>query len=88
MSDVRLRDRVRGWFTGAGVRCYVAYYSWRIVRAKHRWRCVRSQGGGVLVTPRPMTQDGALKWFRRVVDAEVIFIDPNIHHIFYRPKVH
>jgi hypothetical protein len=64
------------------------YYAWRNerVRRNHKckWRCYRDGGGGLLITPRAMTQDRAVAWLNRITGGEVFYVDFEHRFIFYR----
>jgi hypothetical protein len=70
-----LLQRIRVWWT-----------LWRVTRQKTIWRCVREGGGGIVITPRRMRRDQAVKWFRESAGghAEIIYVDDINSHIFYR----
>lgn len=53
---------------------------------RHIWRCVRYQGGGVLVTPKAMTLAEATDWLGKCANVEVAHVDTNYGFIFYRPR--
>lgn len=55
-------------------------------RNRRIWRCVRWQGGGSLVSPRPMTQEEVTLWLARHANAEVGHVDTDHGFIFYRPR--
>lgn len=50
------------------------------------WRCVREGGGGVLITPRPMSAERATAWVARVTNGEVMYVHHEYRHIFYRSR--
>lgn len=75
-----LRLRFRIWL----YRRAVAFDQWRDRRRKFTWKCYRDGGGGVLVTPKPMSEERATKWLQRTANAEIIYIDRNYHFLFYR----
>jgi hypothetical protein len=50
------------------------------------WRCVRYQGGGVLVSPRRMSLEEVTQWLAESANVEVAHVDENYGFVFYRPR--
>ena len=53
---------------------------------RHYWRVFRFHGGGVLMTPKPMTEQEAVDWTASAIKGEVAYVDRECGFIFYRPK--
>ncbi len=79
-----LGSYLRELFTALWVNQVERYRAWRARRARYLWRCVRDGGGGSMVTPKPMTEEHAIAWLARVTNGEVIHVDRDYRHIFYR----
>lgn len=69
----------------------VAWRNWRANAAARAvrnerltWRCVRDGGGGILTTPKPMSEENAIGWLCRVTGGEVFYVDRERRHLFYR----
>lgn len=90
MIKPTLTERIRAWWGKQLVRVLVAWRTWQNVRARRNhkclWRCYRDGGGGAYVTPKPMTEDYAVAWVARVLNAEVFYVDFEHRFIFYRTK--
>jgi hypothetical protein len=58
----------------------------RVAREKLFWRCVRDGGGGILITPKPMTREYAMAWLVKMTGGDIIYVDQEIAHIFYSSR--
>jgi hypothetical protein len=54
--------------------------------SRHPWRAIRMQGGGMLNSPRDMTEEEACEWVSHIIKGEIAYIDRECGFIFYRPK--
>lgn len=75
-------DYIRGWFG----KCAAIYFEWRMRRQKFVWQCLRDGGGGVLWTPKVMTEEKAIAWLIKRTNAEIFFVDKVHHSILYRSR--
>jgi hypothetical protein len=69
------------------VNTYVNFRLWLWSRQKRfTWKCCKVGGGGMLRTPRRMTQEKACRWLVRQTGSEIIFVDSEHHFIFYQTR--